>query len=219
MSILQDLTTFGEKFQLLGKAGRFAIVSAAAFMFFSFGECSNYDTLKEFEVRYRQIQEETKLVMQVSNERKQKIAVLTAEVRNKDSTITRLTATIEKTQLQREKLKGSLVVLEENLAQSKDTVEMFHIQQGIIENLKEQTEEADKIIVSQQEVIQNQKYQLLKLDQALDVSNERGDLLEGQLNKFTTLKMPTPKKPLINRKVLGAVSFISGVYIGNTLAR
>jgi membrane-associated HD superfamily phosphohydrolase len=219
MSALDTLVEFGKKFEQLGKIGKVAVVSGAAFMFFSFGECSNYDKLKEFEIKYKNLQAETLLVIKIANENKEKVAILTAEARNKDTTITRLTASIETSQLQREKLKGSLAVLEDNLDQSKDTVEMFYIQQGIIENLKDQNEEADKIIVSQQEVIQNQRYQILKLDQALVLSNQRGDLLEGQLNKFTALKMPTPKKPLISRKILGIAAFTGGVYVGNVLAR
>lgn len=219
MISLRDLSIFGEQWEKLGISGKLAVIGAAAFAMFSFGECTNYDKLKEFEIKYKQLQEEADSTKKIANEEKTKVSVLATEVRNRDTTIRRLTISIEVSQKQREKLKGGYEVLAENLREAKDTAEMFHIQEGMIANLNEQLKEADNTITQKSEIIQNQKYQISKLDEALAIANTRGDRLQTQLDKFTALKMPTPHKPLISKKVSSTIAFIGGVYLGNRLAK
>lgn len=219
MLSLKDLGEFGQVWEKLKIPGKLAIVGAASFIMFSFGECNNYDKIKEFETKYKQLQVEAESTKKIAEEEKTKVSILTTEVRNRDTTIKRLTISIEVSQKQKEKLKGGYEVLAENLKQATDTAEMFHIQEGMIANLNEQVKEAESIISQKSEIIQNQQYQISKLDEALIIANTRGDRLQTQLDKFTALKMPTPKKPLISRKVAGAIAFIGGVYMGNTLAK
>lgn len=215
MEILKQLANFGKSFEKLGNVGKIAVLGAAAFIAFAFGECNNHDKLVQFQIKYEQLQKEVK----IADSLKTKVAVLTSEANNKDTVIKRLTVSLQTQKLQRQKLVGNLEVLEDNLKFAKDTAELVQVQQGIIYNLKEQLTEADKINETQSEVIQNQQYKIVKLNEALELSNIRGDRLQESLDKFNNLKMPTPKKPFISKKTAGIIAFVGGVVVGNTLAK
>lgn len=219
MEILKQLANFGKSFEKLGNVGKIAVLGAAAFVAFAFGECNNHDKLVQFQIKYEQLQKEAATTIKVADSLKTKVAVLTTEANNKDTVITRLTVSLQTQKLQRQKLVGNLEVLEDNLKFAKDTAELVQVQQGIIYNLKEQLVEADKTTQTQNEIIQNQQYKIVKLNEALELSNIRGDRLQESLDKFNNLKMPTPKKPFISKKTAGIIAFVGGVVVGNTLAK
>lgn len=219
MEMLKQLASFGKSFERLGNTGKLSVIGAAAFIAFSFGECNNHDKLVKFQLQYEQLQKEAANTTKVADSLKTKVAALTTEATNKDTVIKRLIISVQTQKLQREKLIGSLQVLEGNLQVAKDTAEIVQVQQGIIYNLKEQLAESDKTIQDQNKIIQNQQYQLVKINEALVLSNARGDKLQESLDKFVVLKMPTPKKPFISKKIAGAIAFIGGIYVGNQLAK
>lgn len=214
---LKDLGEFGKIFEKLKITGKLAVVFAVLFIVFSFGECNNHEKLVEFQIKYEQLQTEANNTKKFADSVNTRVAVLTAEAKNKDTVITRLAISIQTQKLQRQKLEGSLEVLKENLKQTKDTAQIVEIQKGIIYNLNEQVKTADEIAVKQTEIITNQKYQIEKLNTALELSTLRGDRLQETVNKFTTLKMPAPKKPFIGKKTAGIIGFIGGVFVGNKI--
>lgn len=217
--MLKQLVAFGKSYEKLGIVGKLAVGVGIALILVTFGDCNNHDKLVQFQIKYEQLQKEAESTKKYADSIKTKIAILTNEAKNKDTVITRLTVSIQSQKAKQQKLSGNLEILEENLKNARDTAEIVEVQKGIIYNLNEQVKTSDEIIMKQTEVITNQQYKILKLDEALVLANARGDRLQESIDKFTTLKMPTPKQPLIGKKTAGVIAFIGGVYVGNKVLR
>lgn len=193
------------------------VVGLLVFAAFSFGQCDADTKINEFRQKYVALQKDAVAAQKFSDSAKLVVTQLIIEAKQKDTTITRLKITVDVTNKQRVALKQSLITLEQDLMEVKDTVQMVAIQEGIIYNLKDQVKNAESVIEQQKTVIKEQDNKILKLDHALILANERGNRFE-EVNK-QLIDIKPPPRVWLNKKVLGTTAFIAGVVVGNKIAQ
>lgn len=219
MKLLDSVINFGKKFQSLSQVGQYAVVIGLVFIAFNFGSCDGNKKIKEFVIKYEQLQSEAQSAKLFADSAKTTISSLTSQANAKDETIKKLTISVEFRDKERQKLKNNLSSLEEKLVAAKDTAEMMQIQEGIIFNLKDQLITADSTNSDLRKTIELQKYKITKLDSALVLANIRGDRLQIVVDSLVKLPSPKPPRQWISKKTLGAVAFVGGVLAGDYLAR
>lgn len=219
MKLLNNIIKFGKSFQSLSQIGQIAVVIALVAIAFNFGSCEGDKKIKQFVVKYEQLQTEAKSAKSFADSAKNKITLLTNDVNSKNEVIKKLTISVEIRENQRKELKNDLVDLEQNLLAAKDTAELVVVQEHIIDNLKTQLNVADSTNSDLKKLLQLERYKVSKLDSAIVLANSRGDKLQVVVDSL--IKLPPPKAPRnwISKKTIGIVAFAGGVFVGDYLAR
>lgn len=219
MKILDAIIKFGKAFQSLSYIGRVAVVVALIAVAFNFGSCEGDKKVKEFVVKYEQLQQDARAATLFADSAKNKIVQLTTDVNSKNEVIKKLTITVEFRENQRKELKRDLVDLEKDLAAAKDTAELVVVQEHIIHNLKTQLDAADATTTDLKELLKLERYKVTKLDSAVALANLRGDRLQKVVDSLITLPPPQTSRNWISKKTIGIVAFAGGVLVGDYLAR
>jgi hypothetical protein len=219
MKILDNVIKFGKAFQSLSQIGQVAVVIALIAIAFNFGSCEGDKKIKQFVVKYEQLQTEAVSAKLFADSAKNKIASLSNDVNSKNEVIKKLTFSVELRETQRNELRRDLVDLEKDLVVAKDTAELVVVQGHIIDNLKSQLNVADSTMTDLKKLLQLERYKVSKLDSAVALANARGDRLQTVVDSL--IKLPAPKAPRnwISKKTIGIVAFAGGVFVGDYLAR
>lgn len=201
----------------LSQVSQILVVGALVFVAFTFGKCDSNSKLNQFRAEFSLLQKEASTAKKFADSTKTEVIRLTNESKEKDSIITKLSFTVEFTNKKRDRLKNVLTVLEDSLTNAIDTTEIVAVQEGIIDNLKEQVKEAETVIANQSDIIKSQQFKITKLDSAVALANARGDSLQTVVNKL--IDMPKPPRQFIGKKTAGILAFTAGVIVGDRLAR
>lgn len=215
--LLDALIKFGKQFGKLSNVSQFAVLVALTFVAFNMGECGSDARLNKFRLEFATLKQQADSASMFANIAKKDVDRLTKEVKKKDSTITKLTISIEFTNKERQKLNGTYAELEHKLQTVKDTVEIVQTQLEMIGNLKQQVAHADTIIKTQVQIIKDQQFKITKLDSATAIATQRGDSLYRVVENLR--KMPSPPKQWISPRTAGMIAFVTGVVAGDYLAR
>jgi predicted nuclease with TOPRIM domain len=219
MKIFESLVNFGKGFAELPNIGRYAVIVAALYFAFFLGGNKKETQFTQFRTEYQQLLKKTDTLLKVSDSLESRVEDLRTFANAKDSTINRLTVTIEWRTRQNKMLVGELAQLESTLQDSlvsTDTTALLSLKDSVIVNLKEQNINKDTIIVQQDSIITEQKQVIDTLKVALIISELRADTLESILRILP--KAPKdPDKLFLNipkpsRKTVAVVSFVGGVF-------
>jgi len=219
MKLLDNIIKFGKSFQSLTQIGQIAVVVILIAFAFNFGSCEGDRKIKEFAIKYEQLQTEATSAKMFADSAKNKIESLSNDVNSKNEVIKKLTFSVELRETQRNELKRDLVDLEKDLVVAKDTAELVVVQEHIIDNLKTQLNVADSTNSDLKKLLQLERYKVTKLDSAVTLANARGDRLQTVVDSL--VKLPPPKAPRnwISKKTIGIAAFAGGVFVGDYLAR
>jgi len=209
MKLLDNIIKFGKSFQSLTQIGQIAVVVILIAFAFNFGSCEGDRKIKEFAIKYEQLQTEATSAKMFADSAKNKIESLSNDVNSKNEVIKKLTFSVELRETQRNELKRDLVDLEKDLVVAKDTAELVVVQEHIIDNLKTQLNVADSTNSDLKKLLQLERYKVTKL----------GDRLQTVVDSL--VKLPPPKAPRnwISKKTIGIAAFAGGVFVGDYLAR
>lgn len=219
MKMLESIIKFGKGFQSLSQVGQFAVIIGLVFLAFSFGSCDSDKKIKDFTIKYEQLQTEATSAKLFADSAKTKIASLTSDVKSKDEAIKKLTISVEFREKERSLLRNKLSLLDDQLESATDTAQIVQIQEGIIYNLKEQLTVADSTSSDLRKLLDLERYKVSKLDSAVALANARGDRLQVVVDSLIKLPAPKPSRTWISKKTIGTMAFIGGVLVGDHLAR
>jgi len=193
------------------------IVAVVLVLFaFNAGQCNSESKLANFRQQFVALQNEAKVTKQFADSANAEVDRLMTESKSKDERIAKLSLTVSFNKEKGKSLKTSLVSLEANLAMT-PAPDSISIQRDIIGNLKEQVVLAEETIVKQQEIITEQQFKITKLDSAVALATVRGDSLQTVVTKL--INLPKPPRPWISKKTAGMIAFVTGVVVGDQLAR
>jgi septal ring factor EnvC (AmiA/AmiB activator) len=218
MKLFDSFIKFGKGFANLPNIGRYAVVFAALYFAFIFGGTKKETQFSKFKAEYQQVLKKADTLTKLSDSLETKVQNLQKSVVKKDSTINRLTITVEWRARQNRALSSDLAELEVRMQDSsalRDTAQLLALKDSAIINLKEQVSNRDSILVQKDSIIQIQQEQKDTLTLAIKLSEQRGDSLEAFIRNLP----PTPKDPdkflgvikKPSRKTVAVVSFVSGV--------
>jgi septal ring factor EnvC (AmiA/AmiB activator) len=217
MKIFDSLVKFGKGFADLPTIGRYAVVVAALYFAFFFGRTKKETEFTQFRAEYQQLVKKADTLQKVSDSLETRVDDLRQSARKKDSTINKLTVTIEWRTRQNRMLVGELAEVESQMRDtlvSRDTATLLTLKDSAIANLKEQNANKDTIITQQEVIITEQSQIIDTLNLALTLSEQRADTLETFIQNLPK----TPKDPdkfwgipKPSRKSVAVVSFVSGV--------
>lgn len=218
MKLFDSFIKFGKGFANLPNIGRYAVVFAALYFAFIFGGTKKETQFSKFKAEYQQVLKKADTLTKLSDSLETKVQNLQKSVVKKDSTINRLTITVEWRARQNRVLSSDLAELEVRMQDSsalRDTVQLLALKDSAIVNLKEQVSNRDSILVQKDSIIQIQQEQKDTLTLAIKLSEQRADSLETFIRNLP----PTPKDPdkflgvikKPSRKTVAVVSFVSGV--------
>jgi chromosome segregation ATPase len=217
MKIFDSLVKFGKGFADLPTIGRYAVVVTALYFAFFFGGTRKETEFTQFRAEYQQLVKKADTLQKVSDSLETRVDGLRRSAEKKDSTINKLTVTIEWRTRQNRMLVGELAELESRMKDtvvSSDTATLLTLKDSAIANLKEQNANKDTIITQQQVIITEQRQIIDTLNLALTLSEQRADTLETFIQN-----LPKPPKdpdkfwgiPKPSRKTVAVVSFVGGV--------
>lgn len=217
MKIFDSLVKFGKGFADLPTIGRYAVVFAALYFAFLLGGDRKETEFTQFRAEYQQLLKKADTLQKVSDSLETRVDDLRQSAQKKDSTINKLTVTIEWRTRQNRTLVGELAELETQMRDSlvsRDTLALLTLKDSAITNLKEQNANKDTIIAEQQVIIAEQREVIDTLNLALTLSEQRADTLETLIQNLPK----TPKDPdkfwgipKPSRKTVAVVSFVGGV--------
>lgn len=218
MKILETVIKFGRSFAKLTGIGQVAVVGALLYLAYAMGNCTKKpENSGDIEVTI----EQTK---QYAKDLENQIDSLHKNAAQKETTITKLKFEISLRQRQRTTARQELLSLEERANQER-MISMVPLPQtdSLITGYKTQLAQADTVIQIQEEVIMTRDQQVKMLNDALYMSQQRGDTLQTTLDQ--TLRAYNKKDklfgkiPMPSRKTVAAIAFIGGAYVGVQVAR
>jgi len=218
MKILEAVIKFGKSFAKLTGIGQIAVIGALLYLGYAAGSCG--DKAKDTD-NIEVVVEQTK---KRAKDLEDQVDSLQKNVAQKETTITTLKFQISLRQRERNQARQQLETLEQ-LATEERMIAMVPtpLTDSLIDGLKEQVASADTVIQIQEEVITTREEQIKMLNNALYLSNQRGDTLQVALDQ--TLKAYQKKDklfgkiPMPSRKTVAAIAFIGGAYVGVQAAR
>lgn len=218
MKLFDSFIKFGKGFANLPNIGRYAVVFAALYFAFIFGGTKKETEFSKFRAEYQQVLKKADTLTKLSDSLETRVENLQKSVVKKDSTINRLTITVEWRAKQNRVLSTDLAELEARMQDSsalRDTTQLLALKDSAIVNLKEQVSNRDSMLVQKDSIIQIQQEQKDTLTLAIRLSDQRGDSLETFIRNLP----PAPKDPnkfwgvipKPSRKTVAVVSFVGGV--------
>ena len=218
MKILEAVIKFGKAFTKLTTVGQVAVVGALMYLGYAAGSCGNKakDT-DNIEVVVEQTKKRAK-------DLEDQVDSLQKNVAQKETTITTLKFQISLRQKERNQIRQELKTLEQQATQERMVAMVpTPLTDSLINGLKTEVAKADTVIQIQEDVITTREQQIKMLNDALYLSNQRGDTLQVALDQ--TLKAYQKKDklfgkiPMPSRKTVAAIAFIGGAYVGVQAAR
>jgi len=217
MKILEAVIKFGKAFTKLTGVGQVAVVGALLYLAYAMGNCTKKPETGGIEVTVEQTKE-------YANDLKKQVDSLQKDVAQKETTITKMKFEISLRQRQRNEARQELKTLEQQATEER-MISMVPtpLTDSLINGLKTEVAKADTVIQLQEEVITTREQQIKMLNDALYLSNQRGDTLQVALDQ--TLKAYQKKDklfgkiPMPSRKTVAAIAFIGGAYVGVQAAR
>ncbi len=221
MKILEAVIKFGRSFARLTGIGQIAVVCALLYLAYAMGNC----TKKPDPINGGSVEVTVEQTTKYANDLKKQVDLLQKDVAQKETTITKMKFEISLRQRQRNEARQELATLEERAAQERVAFAYppAPLTDSLITGLKTELAKADTVILIQEDVIVTREQQIKILNDALFVSNQRGDTLQTTLNE--TLKAYQKKDklfgkfPMPSRKTVAAIAFIGGAYVGVQAAR
>lgn len=218
MKILEAVIKFGKAFSKLTGIGQVAVVGALLYVAFAVGSCTKDKDVDNLQVTVEQTKEHAK-------DLENKVKNLQDNVAKKETTITTLKFQISMRKQQQTTVRQQLATLEQQASQERTMVAQvpLPLTDSLIGGLKQQVAIADTIIKEQDMVINERDAQVKMLNNALYLSQQRGDTLQVALDKTLTAYNKKDKLfgkiPMPSRKTVAAIAFIGGAYVGVQAAR
>jgi exonuclease VII large subunit len=227
MKILDEVIKFGKAFGKLTQISQIAVIAILIFVGFSVGNCNGKTELDSFIVEYDALRESAKKTTTYADSLKTEVAHLADSAKRQDEKIKKLTISISFREQQKVAQSKQLTNLESRLDSAKadsNLIVVVATQDTVISTLKEQVAITESIVTDQKQLIRVQETQVLALNQALTLSNMRGDSLQTVLSSLP--KPPTnPNKFFFglvskpSRTTVALVSLAAGVIVGAQLGR
>ena len=226
MKILNEVIKFGRAFEKLTQISQIAIIAILIFVGFSVGNCNGKTELDSFIVEYTALQESAKKTTEYADSLRTEVVQLADSAKRQDEKIKKLTISISFREQQKIVQSRQLADLESRLDSAKadsNLIVVVATQDTVISTLKDQVATTEAIVSDQKEVIRVQQTQVLALNRALTLSNERGDSLQTVLSSLP--KPPKdPDKWILgirkpSRTVVAITSVLVGVVVGSQIGR
>jgi mannitol-specific phosphotransferase system IIBC component len=222
------LLKFGKNVNLLSSTSKLVIVAGAIFIIsFMLGKSEGSDKLEKFNAEYSEFKNNAQKTVTYADSLKAEVQKLQEKNIQKDNIVKKLNISIATRSTQRDKLKTTLVKLEDhaNLLNELviDTSLVIIYKDSVIDNLKNQVIIADSTIVDQYSIIVQKDSQAILLQRAITLSSTRADSLQHILRALPK-PAPNPNKifgfiPKPSRTVIGITAFALGVVAGVELNR
>jgi hypothetical protein len=218
MKLFDSLVKFGKELAEIPRIGKYAAIVVILYFAFFVGSNKKETEFASFKAEYEQLLKEKDTLLKVSDSLETRVNDLRASVGTKDSTINKLTVTIERRVGQNRILVSELAELDAKMQDTvirADTNTLLTLKDYAIANLKEQNANKDTIIVQKDSIITEQLQIIDTLNVALDISILRADTLETILKKLPTAPKDPNKLfwdiPKPSRKTVAVASFVGGV--------